>query len=154
MAREETGERLESLEKYLALIERAYENLAVRESQEEDITRFQKLKKWSKENLVGLSTVGISIAGINTTIMAGRKALVKGGQALGTFGKSVVNVSPGTYSPTKYLTNGVKLGCERNSLFGLKFMGTHAVRSLITLQMVTVKKEIVSFFSVVLIKNE
>ncbi len=92
MAREETGERLESLEKYLALIERAYENLAVRESQEEDITRFQKLKKWSKENLVGLSTVGISIAGINTTIMAGRKALVKGGQALGTFGKSVVNV--------------------------------------------------------------
>ena len=93
MAREEPGERLQSLEKYLALIERAHENLAVRESQEKDITRFQKIKKWLKENLVGLSTVGISIAGIITTIiMAGRKALVKGGQVLGTFVKAVANV--------------------------------------------------------------
>ncbi len=51
--------------------------MALREDEEEDITRFQKLKKWLKENLVGLSAVGISIAGIITTIiMAGRKALV------------------------------------------------------------------------------
>ncbi len=68
------------------------ENFKVRESQVADITRLQKIKKWLKENLVGLSAVGISIAGIITTIiMAGRKALVKGGQALGTFGKAVVN---------------------------------------------------------------
>ena len=65
----------------------------MREDQEEDITRLQKIQKWLKENLVGLSAVGISIAGIITTIiMAERKALVKGGQALGSFGKSVVNV--------------------------------------------------------------
>ncbi len=83
IAREEPGERLESLEKYLALNERLYENLKVRESQEEDITRLQKIRKWLKENLVGLSAVGISIAGIITTIiMAERKALVKGGQGL------------------------------------------------------------------------
>ncbi len=62
-------------------------------AQEQDITRLQKIKKWLKENLVGLSAVGISITGVITTIiMAGRKALVKGGQALGCFGKSVVNV--------------------------------------------------------------
>ncbi len=72
------------------MVERAYENLKVREDQEEDITRLQKIKKRVKENLVGLSAVGISIAGIFTTIiMAGRKAMVKGEQALG---KSVVNV--------------------------------------------------------------
>ncbi len=93
IANTEPGERLESLEKSLALVERAEENVAVRENQEEDITRFQKLKKWLKENLVGLSAVVISIVGIITTIiMAGRKALVRGRQALGSFGKSVVNV--------------------------------------------------------------
>ena len=69
-----SGERLESLKKYLALVERAYENLIVREDQEEDITRFQKLKKWLKENLVCLSAVGISVTGIITTIfMAGKR---------------------------------------------------------------------------------
>ncbi len=62
-------------------------------------------------------------------------------------------VSSGTNSSTKYLSNGVKLGCERNSLVGLKLLGTCAVRSLITLHMVTVKKEIALFFSVVLIKK-
>ena len=87
--REKPGERLEGLNKYLALNERRYENLKVRESQEEGITRLQKIKKWLKENLVGLSVVGISIAGIITTIiMAGSKALVKRGQALGTFEKT------------------------------------------------------------------
>ncbi len=51
------------------------------------------MKKWLKENLVGLSAEGISIAGIITTIiMAGRKAVVKEAQVLGSFRKSMVNV--------------------------------------------------------------
>ena len=52
----------------------------VREQQEEDITRLQRFKKWAKENLIRLSAVAISIAGIITAIIiSARKALVKGG---------------------------------------------------------------------------
>ena len=60
-------------------------------------------------------------------------------------GKGFKVVSPSTHSPTQYLSDGIKLGCERNSLVGFKFVGAHTVQSLITLQMVTVQKKIVSF---------
>ncbi len=57
-------------------------------------------------------------------------------------GKCSKVVSSGTNSSIKYLSNGTKLGCERNSLVSFEFVGSRAVRSLITLQMVTVEKEI------------
>ena len=61
-----------------------------REQQEEDTSRLQKFKEWAKENLVGLSALAISVAGIITTIIVGaRKALVKGAQATGKFAKAV-----------------------------------------------------------------
>ncbi len=34
-----------------------------------DLTRFERFKKWSKENLVGVSAVAISVAGIITTVV-------------------------------------------------------------------------------------
>ena len=40
----EPGERLESLRKSSAFVKRAEENVAVRETQEEGITRFPKIK--------------------------------------------------------------------------------------------------------------
>ena len=62
------------------------------EIEESDIGRFEKFKKWSKENLLGLSAVAISVAGILTTIIIGaRKALKQGSKAIGKFAKAISN---------------------------------------------------------------
>ena len=64
-----------------------------REQQEEDISRLQMFKDRAKENLVGLSALAISVAGIITTIIVGaRKALIKGAQATDKFAKAVYNL--------------------------------------------------------------
>ncbi len=59
-----------------------------------DLTRFEKFKKWSKENLVGVSAVAISVAGIITTVViSGRNAVKKGAKAVGQFGKALANLA-------------------------------------------------------------
>ena len=59
------------------------------EAQRNDLTRFERFKKWAKENIAGVSAVAISIAGIITTIViAGRNAVKKGAKAVGQFGKA------------------------------------------------------------------
>ncbi len=59
-----------------------------------DLTRFERFKKWAKENLVGVSAVAISIAGIITAaIVAGRNAVKKGAKAVGQFGKALANLA-------------------------------------------------------------
>ena len=59
-----------------------------------DLTRFEKFKKWAKQNIAGVSAVTISIAGIITTIIiAGRSAVKKGAKAVGKFGKALANVT-------------------------------------------------------------
>ncbi len=59
-----------------------------------DLTRFEKFKKWAKENIEGVSAVATSIAGIITTIIiAGRSAVKKGAKAVGKFGKVLANVT-------------------------------------------------------------
>ncbi len=59
-----------------------------------DITRFERFKKWAKENLVGVSAVSISIAGIIMTIvLAGRKAVKNSAKAVGQFGKALANIA-------------------------------------------------------------
>ena len=64
-----------------------------RYEQEEDITRLKRFKRWAKENLLGISALAISVAGIITTIVIGpRKALIKGAQATGKFAKAVYNL--------------------------------------------------------------
>ena len=63
------------------------------EIEESDIGRLERFKKWSKENLLGLSAVAISVAGILTTIIIGaRNALKSGAKAVGNLGKSLVNI--------------------------------------------------------------
>ena len=58
------------------------------EVQRDDLTRFERFKKWAKENIAGVSAVALSIAGIITTIVvAGRSAVKKGAKAVGQFGK-------------------------------------------------------------------
>ena len=59
-----------------------------------DLTRFERFKKWARENVVGLSAVAISVAGILTTvIMTGRNALKRGGRSVSKFGKAVANLA-------------------------------------------------------------
>ena len=55
------------------------------EADANDLTRFERFKKWAKENLVGVSAV--SVAGIITTVViSGRNAVKKGAKAVGQFG--------------------------------------------------------------------
>ena len=56
----------------------------------DDLTRFERFKKWARENIVWRSAVAISVAGIITTVVMGaRNAVKKGGRALGKFAKAV-----------------------------------------------------------------
>ena len=64
------------------------------EVERNDLTRFERFKRWSKENLVGVSAVAISIAGIITTVViSGRNAVKKGAKAVGQFGKALANLA-------------------------------------------------------------
>ena len=64
------------------------------EVERNDLTRFERFKKWAKENLVGVSAVAISVAGIITTVvMSGRNAVKKGAKAVGQFGKALANLA-------------------------------------------------------------
>ncbi len=64
------------------------------EADANDLTRFERFKRWAKENLVGVSAVAISIAGIITTaVVAGRNAVKKGAKAVGQFGKALANLA-------------------------------------------------------------
>ncbi len=64
------------------------------EADANDLTRFERFKRWAKENLVGVSAVAISVAGIITTaVVAGRNAVKKGAKAVGQFGKALANLA-------------------------------------------------------------
>ena len=56
------------------------------EVERNDLTRFERFKRWAKENLVGVSAVAISVAGIITTVViSGRNAVKQGAKAVGQF---------------------------------------------------------------------
>ena len=64
------------------------------EVERNDLTRFERFKRWAKENLVGVSAVAISVAGIITTVViSGRNAVKKGAKAVGQFGKALANLA-------------------------------------------------------------
>ncbi len=59
-----------------------------------DLTRFERFKKWAKENITGVSAVAISVAGVVTAaVMAGHGAIKKGAKAVGNFGKALANLA-------------------------------------------------------------
>ncbi|CAB3982835.1 Hypothetical predicted protein [Paramuricea clavata] len=59
-----------------------------------DLTRFERFKKWAKENIAGISAVAISVAGIITTVVMGaRSATKKGARATSKFAKAVANLA-------------------------------------------------------------
>ena len=64
------------------------------ETERNDLTRFERFKKWAKENITGVSAVAISVAGVVTAaVMAGRNALKKAAKPLGNFGKALTNLA-------------------------------------------------------------
>ena len=64
------------------------------EARTNDLTRFERFKRWAKENITGVSAVAISIAGIITTVViSGRNAVKKGAKAVGQFGKALANLA-------------------------------------------------------------
>ena len=64
------------------------------QAEESDLGRLERFKKWEKENLIGLSVISISIAGIITTIIIGaRRAIKQGANALGSLGKALANLA-------------------------------------------------------------
>ena len=54
-------------------------NIVEEEAQNNDLTRFERFKRWSKKNLGGISVVAISVAGIITMIVMGARNAVKRG---------------------------------------------------------------------------
>ena len=89
----ELQKRIDGLKTAKVLIERQIEKETVREQEEEDLSRLQRFKEWAKKNMVGLSVVAISIAGIITTIVvSARKAVLHGGQENGKFAKALYNL--------------------------------------------------------------
>ena len=64
------------------------------ETERNDLTRFERFKKWVKKNITGVSAVAISVAGIITAVvMSGRNAVKKGAKAVGQFGKALANLA-------------------------------------------------------------
>ncbi|CAB3987044.1 integrase core domain-containing [Paramuricea clavata] len=64
------------------------------ETEISDLTRFERFKKWAKENIAGISAVAISVAGIITTIiMEARSVARKGARATSKFAKAMANLA-------------------------------------------------------------
>ena len=71
-----------------------FQSMLEEEINTNDLTRFERFKKWVKENLLALSTVAIDVTGIITMIVvAGRSAIKKGAKATRHFVKSLAEVA-------------------------------------------------------------
>ena len=63
------------------------------ETQASDLGRLERFKEWAKNNLIGLSAIAITIAGIVTTVViAGRRAVKSTAKATGKPAKALVNI--------------------------------------------------------------
>ena len=69
-------------------------SILAEETENNPLTRFERFKKWAKENLGGISVIAISVAGIITTIVMGMKTVVVGGaKAASKFGKFLAKLA-------------------------------------------------------------
>ena len=63
------------------------------EIQTNDLSRLEKFKEWAKKNLIGISAIAITLAGIATTVVvAGRSAVKATAKATGRLAKAFVNL--------------------------------------------------------------
>ena len=57
-------------------------------------TKFERFRKWAKENLGALTAIAISIAGIITTVVvAGKKTIIGASKGLGAVGKALAGLA-------------------------------------------------------------
>ena len=64
------------------------------EDENNDLTRFERFKRWARRNLGGISVVAISVAGIITTIVMGaRNAVKKGASATSKVAKTLGKIA-------------------------------------------------------------
>ena len=93
-----------------------------KETENNPLTRFEKFKKWAKENLGGISVIAISVAGIITTIVMGMKTVVVGGaKAASKFGKFLAKLAEKA---------GPVLGALLNLAAGLLKLGAKGISFL------------------------
>ena len=60
------------------------------EAEKNDLTRFERFKRWAKRKLGGISVVAVSVAGIITTIVMGaRNGVKRGARATSKFAKAL-----------------------------------------------------------------
>ena len=89
------------------------------ETENNPLTRSERFKKWSKENLGGISVIAISVAGIITTIVMGMKTVVvSGANAASKFGKFLAKLAEKA---------GPVLGALLNLAAGLLKLGAKGV---------------------------
>ena len=63
------------------------------ETQASDLGKLERFKEWARNNLIGLSAIAITIAGIVTTVViAGRRAVRSAAKAIGKLAKALVNI--------------------------------------------------------------
>ena len=63
------------------------------EIQTNDLSKLERFKEWAKKNLIGISAIAITLAGIATTvIIAGRSAVKATAKATGKLAKALVNL--------------------------------------------------------------
>ena len=63
------------------------------EIQTNDLNRLERFKEWAKKNLIGISAIAITLAGIATTVVvAGRSAVKATAKATGRLAKAFVNL--------------------------------------------------------------
>ena len=98
------------------------QNSLAEETENNPLTRFERFKKWSKENLGGISVIAISVAGIITTIVMGMKTVVvSGAKATTKFGKALAKLAEKA---------GPVLGALLNLAAGLLKLGAKGVSFL------------------------
>ena len=98
------------------------QNILAEETENNPLTRFERFKKWSKENLGGISVITISVTGIITTIVMGMKTVVvSGAKATSKFGKALAKLAEKA---------GPVLGALLNLAAGLLKLGAKGVSFL------------------------
>ena len=98
------------------------QNILAEETENNPLTRFERFKKWARENVGGISVFAISVAGIITTIVMGMKTVVVGGaKAASKFGKFLAKLAEKA---------GPVLGALLNLAAGLLKLGAKGISFL------------------------
>ena len=98
------------------------QSILAEETENNPLTRFERFKKWAKENLGGISVIAISVVGIITTIVMGMKTVaVRGAKAASKFGKFLAKLAEKA---------GPVLGALLNLAAGLLKLGAKGISFL------------------------